>query len=556
MSAWRALSGKTRCHWRNTWRVLQQQSRLKVWFIALFALVFELTLLILFLRGFIFLNTLGGAGTLIINRLFSLFFLGVGIMIVISSMIITYSTFFRSPEVPFLLSHPVPLYDIITLKFLETTVLCSWAFFFIMIPFLAAYAYHQGLSPLFGLWNLLFSIPYLGMASGIGILISLAFVRWFPRRLLRTALILVLVGACLAVAWSIRTVRPLQDDTTLQFNLAALLPGLALATNRWMPGWWVSEGILAMSKMEWGRGMMFLAAVITNGMLVLLLVQELGRVWFEPAWHEVQSSASGGNTRAVLFPRLSRILAILRPDVRGLVLKDIRMFIRDPMQWSQALIFFGILAFYFSNLRSFRYHLLPDTWRNTIAFLNVFSVSAVMCSLGARFVYPQLSLEGQAFWTVGLSPLTLKRVLLTKFWTASLALVPVSIGLMLLSSSMLSANPLTTLLACSLAGCLAFAISGLSTGIGAVYIDLEQRNPAAIVSGFGGTLNLVVSLFLLLAVILPVGAILHWHNLGWISGWRFQIGLAITILWLFATTGAATIIPLVLGVRRLRALDF
>ena len=32
---------------------------------------------------------------------------------------------------------------------------------------------------------------------------------------------------------------------------------------------------------------------------------------------------------------------------------------------------------------------MPDLWRSFIAFLNVFSVSSVLCSLAARFIYPQ-----------------------------------------------------------------------------------------------------------------------------------------------------------------------
>jgi len=43
-------------------------------------------------------------------------------------------------------------------------------------------------------------------------------------------------------------------------------------------------------------------------------------------------------------------------------------------------------------------------------------LSAVMCSVGARFVYPQLSLEGHGFWIVGMSPVTMGRVLFSKFF--------------------------------------------------------------------------------------------------------------------------------------------
>jgi len=555
MSHLHALNRKNRCYWRNTGRIFREQSRFKVMFIAAFAIVLEGGLAALFYDGFRFLSELGGAGTVILNRLFALFFLAVGIMTVISSFVITYSTMFRSQEVPYLLTSPFTLTDIVTYKFLESAVLCSWSFFFIMVPFLAAYAIHEHLSFAFALWNLLFSIPFLGLCAGIGSSVTILVVRWFPRRnrIARTVLLLLVLSAVLIAylkTWSAGS------EDQLQFNLSALLPGLSLATSKWMPSWWVAEGVMSLVRNDWWRGVMLFAVTAANAMLALLIVQEIGQRVFWDTWQLVSFGTGLRSSTPALFTRLRDALQILRPDVRGLVLKDIRTFFRDPMQWSQTLIFFGILAFYFANLRSFRYHLFPDAWRNTIAFLNVFSVAAVMCSLGSRFVYPQLSLEGQAFWTIGLSPLTPVRVLLTKFLTALAGLLPVGVALMALSSTMLRADSLITALAILMACCLASATTGLSTGLGAIYMDLHQRNPAAIVSGFGGTLNLVLNLVVMLATIVPLGALLHLRNTGILPDARFHMYLAATVVWLISVTLASTIVPLVLGSRSLREREF
>ena len=239
-----------------------------------------------------------------------------------------------------------------------------------------------------------------------------------------------------------------------------------------------------------------------------------------------------------------------------MTMKDIRCFLRDPMQWSQVLIFFGLLGLYFSNLRTFRYHVFPPAWRNTVAFLNVFSVSAVMCSLGSRFVYPQLSLEGQGFWLLGLSPTRMGRVLLTKFMLALLGMIAVSLSLMLLSAHMLNVTGLPRTVAIGLAVAVSCAVSGLSIGLGAIFLDLNQRNPAAIVSGFGGTLNLVLSLGFMLAAILPFGLVFHIHFAKGIPLEELGPGLTIAAVWLVVLTSLAVSVPLWLGARSLNRREF
>ena len=87
------------------------------------------------------------------------------------------------------------------------------------------------------------------------------------------------------------------------------------------------------------------------------------------------------------------------------MVKDFRIFRRDPLQWSQFLIFFGLLALYFFlNLRRFNYDLYYTDWMNMVSFFNLSVVGLLMSTFTTRFVYPLLSLEGNAFWLLGLLP--------------------------------------------------------------------------------------------------------------------------------------------------------
>ncbi|MBM4142386.1 MAG: hypothetical protein FJ225_02155 [Lentisphaerae bacterium] len=556
MSARSALVFKCRRSAVNLGRILREQSSLKFWFILLFALLMESGLFFLFLDGFRFFAKIGGAGGILIDRLFGVFFLGMGAMLAVSGVVSAYSTIFRSEEIPFLLVHPFRMSAITVYKFLESTAFSSWAFFIIVIPFAGAYAVHQRMSLLFALWAFVFSAPFLVLCSAVGALFTFLLVRWFPRARLLQWCAAAVIAAAAFILWRWRSSIPVllgAGHTT--FALTRLVPGFTAASNPLLPNWWIAEGILTMARGGLARGALLLATLVSWACLGVVLVEWLGGRLFYPAW---ERSAGGASARHApfLLNGISRRLAFLPGDVRGVLAKDLRSFLRDPLQWSQALIFFGLLALYFANLRTFRYHVLPDVWRSAISLLNVFSVSAVMCSLGSRFVYPQLSLEGQAFWVVGLSPARLGRILLTKFLSSALGLTAVTVSLTMLSGAMLHVAWVARVTAVALASAVTLAVCGLSTGLGAVFLDLRQSNPAAIVSGFGGTLNLVLSLAFMLAAIVPFGALFHWRAVGSLTPFHFRLGLAAASAWLLALTALATALPLRLAARSLARREF
>ena len=555
MSTTSALFKKHTWHVRNLGRIVRSQSNFK-WMVVLgFAALFEGGMWVLFLDSFRFLDRLGGAGGIIIGRLFSLFFLGMGLMLVLSSLVTAYASVFRSEEIPFLLVRPFAMREIVLYKYLEASLLASWAFFFIIVPFVGSYAWHERASPLFAVWTVLFSVPFLALCSALGTLVVLLGVRWMPRHRLLTDAALVLGGVALLLAW-VLTRHMYREAAASDFSIAQLVPGLRLSSNMLLPSAWVADGIVSLASGRWLRGCLLWGVLASSAAMAIVALEWVGELTFYEAWQRVSGSRAARNRVASMAPWLRRVLRRCPDDLRAMVVKDVRTFLRDPMQWSQALIFFGMLALYFGNLRSFRYDALADNWRSLIAFLNVFSVSAVVCSFGSRFVYPQISLEGHGFWVLGLSPTTLRRIVWVKFWSSFATLWAVSLALTLLSTAMLRLDWPSRVAALGLVSAVALAVSALSTGLGALYADLRQRNPAAIVSGFGGTLNLVLSLGFMLAVILPPGLLFHLDSVGVLEPRQTAGWLALAALWTAALTIVATVVPLRVGMRSLERRDF
>ena len=102
---------------------------------------------------------------------------------------------------------------------------------------------------------------------------------------------------------------------------------------------------------------MFLALLISNALFFRqLAVWTAGRIYRASYSGLCGRSLRRKRPRPARFDRLlSRALSFLPTPMRLMIVKDLRLFRRDPMQWSQFLIFLGLLALYFLNIRRFTY---------------------------------------------------------------------------------------------------------------------------------------------------------------------------------------------------------
>ncbi len=209
-----------------------------------------------------------------------------------------------------------------------------------------------------------------------------------------------------------------------------------------------------------------------------------------------------------------RVFFFLPNPIRLLILKDLRTFRRDPAQWSQFLIFFGLLAFYFVNIRRLSYDVQKPYWRNLISFLNLSVTALILSTFTSRFIFPLLSLEGRNFWVLGLLPLRRESILWGKFaFSAGISLVATEI-LVLLSDLMLRMGPAMILLHMGMVAILCLGLSGISVGLGARLPNLKEDDPSKIAAGFGGTLNLLVSLVFICAIVTALAVPCHLYFAG------------------------------------------
>jgi ABC-2 type transport system permease protein len=548
--------------WRSA-KSLRKQSRLLSSVIGSFILGYLILSFLLFSKGLRFVASFPGLGTVLTERLLYLLFAFLFALLLLSNLVISYTNFFRNRESAFLLTQPVPWETIFRWKFLESTLLASWAFLFLIAPLLAAFGLTREAPWHFYLVTLALTGLFIVLPGVAGAWVAIHLARNLDRRSFQIALIsgAVVLLALTAFWWK---AQPVTDDV-LESRVLEVLDQLLAKTRfalfPFLPSYWLSSAVL-----QWADGAIssaiFFALVLLSNALFFgsLAFTRLGQAFYDSA-SAVQSRGSVWGrkiSRTRSRPQepaagpVEKFVALfkwLNRDTRALVVKDTRMFWRDTAQWGQSVMLFGLLGVYIINLRHFTHQLSSPFWINLISYLNLSACSLNLATLTTRFVYPQFSLEGQRLWIIGMAPLGLARVVKVKYWLASLASLAVTLTLITLSCHLLKMRFDQLAFFGAVVTVMTFSLNGLAVGLGVLYPNLKETNSSKIVSGFGGTLCLVLSFLYILGsvLLLAVGT----------AGFHARVNWVIASISTFAALSFVVgFLPLRLGLRQLKKFEF
>src|SRR5689334_7484003 len=193
---WLLLRVNALQNWRRL-KSIRDQSCLLTAFISLFLGGYLVLSFLLFYKGLKFVASFPGLGTILTERLLFLLFAFLFFMLLLSNLIIGYTNLFNNRETAFLLNLPVRFETIFRWKFVESTLLASWAFLFLIAPLLVAYGLTRNL-PWHFYWVTLFLIGvFICLPAVLGVGLAILVGRFLDRRsfqigLLGTGLVLLL----------------------------------------------------------------------------------------------------------------------------------------------------------------------------------------------------------------------------------------------------------------------------------------------------------------------------------------------------------------------------
>ncbi|MCE9547236.1 MAG: hypothetical protein K8T25_17325, partial [Planctomycetia bacterium] len=554
----------------STARQLWRTARLRLWLTTLLSLVFWGGLFALSHEGFVFLRSVTSQAEPIV---FDLFYGSLMVMLTVSTAIILYGGLYNNRDMEYLLSTPTRAGRIFVVKFQEAVVMSSWGFILLGSPLLLAYGLAVNAPWYYYALLLPYMIAFACIPAGIGALGCLLIVQYLTR-LRKVALIvlcLLVVGLAVLAGWSV--ISGGQNDLLTHHWFEHAVARLGKTQNRFLPSWWLRCGLMeaarndghSLSIQPWSQSLLFLALLTSNALLIhQVTVAVAERILAESysRLHTVGSSVRRGGT-AIVDRMLAVVLKPLPTTTRLLLLKDFRIFRRDPAQWTQFLIFLGLVLLFFTTVQWITYDKQYVLWINVVSFLNLGVVGLILSTFTTRFIYPLISLEGRRFWVLGPLPLSRDTILWGKFLFAALGSTLPCALLILLSDIVLSIAPLVILVHQLTNLLLCCGLSGIAVGLGAVMPAMRETNPSKIAAGFGGTLSLVLSA-LYIVVLVTLTAVPCYLYLDAVQrgaeaaaqanhwAWVVAAGLALAV----AIGGMTTIVPMRLGLRAFRRLEF
>lgn len=528
--------------------------------LALVALGFWAAVFGLSYRILRYIQSSGEVGVPLAAKFLSIVLLSFVSLLLLSNIITALSSFFMAKDLDLLVSSPVDWLRLYLAKLGETLLHSSWMVVLMAVPIFTAYGlvFHGG--PLFPLIVISALVPYFVLPCVIGSAITLLLVNIFPARRTRDLLSLIAIAAFGGLVLLFRLVRPerLARPEGVR-SLLDYLSALQAPTSPFLPSEWATSMI-----MNWLRQVADPLPVVllwTTGPALVVLGALLHRRLYATGFSKAQEGAerfvrgrAWGSLTARLFRRMP-------PARREFVLKDLRLFFRDTTQWSQLILLAVLLIVYVFNIKSlplFSGEQVPVFLVSLVVFLNLGLAGFVLAAVAARFVFPAVSLEGKQMWLLRSSPLDLKALMWSKYWTGTVPLLVLAIAITFSTNVLLQATTFMMVISLGTIVLLTFAISAMALGVGALYPRFDTENAAQIPTSFGGLVFMMSAVVLLgLVLVLEATPVMGYLRLQ-LSGEEAVPGpwMVASLLAVVALCLAATIIPLRVGLKRMEEMEF
>ena len=438
-------------------------------------------------------QTLESVGPFFLDRMLLIFLLAIFIMLIYTNMLSAFSVMFGSEDLSLLLSSPIRSSDIFRFKQWESLLFGSWTYVIFGLPIFVAYGYTLGAPPGYYVAMALGMLPFALLAGLCGVVLGVILGGFGRRRRLRLAALLFFILVFLLIL-SLKDV--LVTGARQQEEAATQLVRWEQSNSIYLPHLWLfrmlSEAVAGNTR----EVIMYLLLLWTGAAAAFGFVAEAGGWFYLRIWQRAQQA--GEDSLSVHDSFFMHILILplrfVSSAARSVLHKDLRLFFRDITQWGQMLVVVGLLLIYLIQLAHYDLGDKPAQVRNLVMILNLSVLGFVICALSVRFVFPSLSLEGRAIWTLASSTLTLRRLFAIKWgfhvaWLSLLSMFLLTLVWWFLDLGLFMVLPLAVYLVLLCAGSVS-----LSVGIAALYPRFYARNSAEINSGTGAMVCIILTL--------------------------------------------------------------
>ncbi|MBI4685068.1 MAG: hypothetical protein HY755_07695 [Nitrospirae bacterium] len=477
-------------------------------------------------------------GEMLSRKLFSMTFFSLFGFLILSNIITAISSFYLSKDIPFLLSKPVEIRDIMRLKTPESFMNSSWMVLLFIPPVFIAYGVSYTAPAgyyllVFGCF-LLFSL----ITAGIGIPIAHILTRLFPAKSARN----VLLGMGMFMLYFVIKGLIPQDISTPEGFINSIM--LFRTESPLLPSYWITE---AVSPMLRGRSadIFYVLVLLNNSVFFLLLSEIIGLRFYRTNIERLQPSGQ----------RISRgFFERYYPQKNTTIFyKDIKIFFRDTGQWSQVFIIVALIMVYIYNFKSIPVNALSEFpfIRELMILVNLVMSGLVLSAVAARFIYTSVSLEGEAFWLIRTSPIDIKRFLWSKFFYGCIPVTLLMLLLVFLTNLAINVDGILMCVSLVTVLMLSISVSGLGTGFGAIYPKFKYENIASVSMSLGGMTFMLIAFSIVIITLSLEAWIFYVYKLKGVMDFSGKIQIALCLVLILLVNAVAFYLPIRVGEKKI-----
>ena len=463
-------------------------------------------------------------------------------LLVFSSILTSLSRLYLSRDLLLVHSLPVSSYKIFISRWIDSTVESAWMVVIFTLPIFLSYGIVYRAGAFYYASIPLSLVPLVINASAISTLMVMLAVIVIPANRLKSVFIFLGILFFVVLYLAIRLSRPeLLVDPEVFDNVMVYVTSLQTPLSPLLPSTWAYDGIRTALSGALDGGL-FNTALSWSfaGTMVFILTVVADAIYFK-GFSKTQAAS------ARLFKKRGgdwQYLNFLPGPVKSFTVKEIKTFLRDQTQWSQLFLIAALVVIYVYNFKVLPIDKSPIKTvylQNLFSFLNMGLALFVLTAVSARFAYPAVSLEREAFWLVKTSPLSLRAFLWIKFFIYYFPLLLLTEILIVATNTLLNVTPFMMALSTITVFFLVPGIDAMGIGFGAAYPNFKAENPTQTVTSIGGLIFMIVCAGYIGAIILlEAGPVYHLF----MADIRGKIISLATWLWIVGSFGAAFVFSL------------
>lgn len=423
-----------------------------------------------------------------------------------SGVVTSLATFFLADDLRVLLAAPVAARRLFLARFTRTLGQASWMVVVFMTPVLLGVGVAKCASPAYYLTSIMVVAPFATIPVAVGAGATLLIVNVFPAKRARDILMLTGLLFAAGLVLVLRFIRPEQLLKVESLpDIADFFTTLQSPITPLLPSFWAGESLYASLQggVDWLHG----GALWSTALAFTVILGAANERWHFSGYSRSQEA---GKARVTQFRAVDAIAnALPLPIVRRhLLLKDVKVFLRDVSQWLQLLPLLALVLLYlynFSALDLERVQFMSGVVKNVYAFLNLGLAGFVLATVAVRFVFPAVSAEGAAFWIIRTSPISFHDFLWSKFWTGLFPIAVLAEVLTVAANYLLGVDPFLKVVSAVSIILMSFALVGLATGLGARYPRFgADTNQAA--GSYGGVAFMILAVLFIIVTVVLLGS--------------------------------------------------